>query len=51
MIIIYLNKQQALDVDPRANQQINSTANLDRTGNIRNYFILKEAKEGTIKVL
>ena len=28
-----LSKQQALDADPRANQQINFTANLDRAGN------------------
>ena len=33
MIAIDLSKQQALDADPRATQQINFTANLDRTGN------------------
>ena len=32
MIALNLSKQQALDVDPRAIQQINSTANLDRVG-------------------
>ena len=43
---------------PRAIQQINFTANLDRAGNTRVYFILEEAKEiildfsqGTVKVL
>ena len=53
-----LSKQQALDADPRAIQQINFTANLDRAGNIRVYFILEEAKETildfsqeTVKVL
>ena len=58
IIAVDLSKQQALDVDPRANQQINFTANLDRTGNTRIYFILEEAKEtkldfsqGTVKVL
>ena len=58
MIAIDLSKQQALDVDPRAIQQINFTANLDRAGNIRIYFILEEGKETvldfsqrTIKVL
>ena len=58
MIAIDLSKQQALDVDPRANQQINFTENLDRAGNTRIYFILEEAKEtkldfsqGTVKVL
>ena len=30
MIAIDLRKQQALDTDPRAIQQINFTANLDR---------------------
>ena len=58
MITIDLNKQQTLDADPRAIQQINFTANLDRRGNTRIYFILEEAKEtilnfsqGTVKVL
>ena len=58
MIALDLSKQQALDVDPRAIQQINFTANLDRAGNTRVYFILEEAKEtildfsqGTVKVL
>ena len=43
-----LGKQQALDADPRAIQQINFTANLDRAGNTRVYFILEEAKETTL---
>ena len=58
MIAVDLNKQQALDADPRAIQQINFTANLDRAENTRAYFILEEAKEtildfsqGTVKVL
>ena len=58
MIAVALSTQQALDADPRAIQQINFTANLDRAGNTRIYFILKEAKEtildfsqGTVKVL
>ena len=58
IIAIYLSKQQVLDADPRANQQINFTANLDRAGNKIIYFILKEAKEtivdfsqGAVKVL
>ena len=33
MIAIDLSKQQALDADPRAIQQINFTSDLDRTGN------------------
>ena len=58
MIGIELIKQQALDVDPRATQQINFTVNLDRAGNTEMFFIIKEAKEtvlvfsqGTLKVL
>ena len=44
MIVVHLSKQQALDADPRAIQQINFTANLDRAGNTRIYFILEEVK-------
>ena len=33
MIAIDLSKLQVLDVDPRAIQDINFTANLDRAGN------------------
>ena len=44
MIAIDLNKQQVLDADPRATQQINFTANLDRDGNTTTLFILEEAK-------
>ena len=58
MIAIDLSKQQALNADPRAIQQIIFTANLDRGGNRRIYFILEEAKETilnfsqeTVKVL
>ena len=45
MIAVDLSKQQALDADRRAIQQINFTANLDREGNTRICFILEEAKE------
>ena len=45
MIAVDLSKQQALDVDPTAIQQINFTANLNRAENTRIYFILEEAKE------
>ena len=44
-IAVDLSKQQALDADPKAIQQINFRENLDRTGNSRFYFILEEAKE------
>ena len=56
IIAVDLSKQQALDADPKAIQQINFTA--DRDGNTRFYFILQEAKEtffeylqGTVNVL
>ena len=58
MIAIDLSKQQALDANPRAIQQINFTANLDRAGNTTMFFIIEEAKETvldfsqeTVKVL
>ena len=58
MIVVHLSKQHALDADPKAIQQINFTANLDRAGNTRIYFILEKAREtvldfsqGTVKVL
>ena len=58
MIAIDLSKQQALDADPKAIQQINFTANLEQEGNTTMFFIIEEAKEtildfsqGTIKVL
>ena len=44
MVAIDLNKQQALDADPRAIQQINFTANLDRAGNKAMFFITEEVK-------
>ena len=45
MIAIDLSKQQALYADPRAVQQINFTAIIDRAGNTTMFFIIKEAKE------
>ena len=45
MTAIDLSKQQSLDADPRAIQQINFTANLDRAGNTTMFFIIEEAKE------
>ena len=45
MIAIDLSKQQAFDADPRAIQQINFTANLDRAGNTTMFFIIEVAKE------
>ena len=57
-IAVDLSKQQALDADPKAIQQIIFTENLDNVENTRIYFILEEAKgtifefsQGTAKVL
>ena len=50
MIAIDLSKQQALDADPKAIQQIqfnyyiNFTANLDTAANTRIFFILEKTK-------
>ena len=58
IIELDLSRQNELDADPRAIQQINFTANLDRAGNTTILFIIEEAKEtvfefsqGTVKVL
>ena len=58
IIIVALNKPQALDPDPKPIQQINFAANLDRAENTKIYFVLEEAKEtilgfsqGTVQVL
>ena len=56
MIAIDLSKQQALDANPKAIQQINFTENLAQQATI--FFISEEAKEtvldfsqGIVKVL
>ena len=52
-----MSKQQKLDADPKAIQQINFTGNLDRVLGRTMFFIIEEAKEtlgfsnGTVKVL
>ena len=58
MIAVDLSRQNELDADPRAIQQINFTVNLDRAGNTTIFFIIEEVKEtvfefsqGTVKVL
>ena len=55
---IDLNKQQAIDADPKAIQQINFTGYLNRKEGATMFFIIEEAKEtvldfsqGTVKVL
>ena len=53
MIAIDLSKQKALDPDPRAIQQINFTANLERGRNATMFFLgtLLDFSQGTMKVL
>ena len=58
MIAIDLSKQRDLDVDPKAMQRINFTANLGWTGNTAIFFIIEEGKENildfsqkTVKIL
>ena len=58
MIAINLSKQQAVDADLNAIQQINFTANLDKAGNTKIVFIIEDAKEtildfsqGTVRIL
>ena len=54
-IAVDLRKQQELDADPKAIQQINFNGNLDQDGNM--FFIVEEVKEtildftqGTVRV-
>ena len=45
MIVVDLNKQQTLDKDRKAIQQVNFTANLNKARNTRIYFILEKQKK------
>ena len=49
MLEIDLSKQQALDANPKAIQQINFRGNLDQLENILMFFIIEEAKETTLE--
>ena len=58
LIAIDLSKQETIDADPKAIEQIDFTRNLGRDGNTQMFFIIEEAKEtvldflkGTVKVL
>ena len=58
MLAIDLSKQQALDTNPKAMQQINFTGNLSGNNNTLIFLIIEEVKEtildfsqGTVKVL
>ena len=45
LMAMNLSKQQALDANPKAIQQINFTPNLNRKRNTTMFFIIEEAKE------
>ena len=58
LIAVDLSKQQKLDGDPKAIQQINFTGNRNRAEGATMFFIIEEAKKtflefskGTVKVL
>ena len=58
LIAIDLSKQQKLDADPKAMQQINFTRNVSRAEGATMFFIIEEPKEtvldfskGTVKAL
>ena len=40
-----LSKQQALDTDPKAIQQISITSNIDQAGQTAMYLIIEKAKK------
>ena len=48
MIAIDLGKQQALDTNPKAIQEINFIGNLSGNNNILLFFIIEEVKETII---
>ena len=58
MIAINLSKRKALDVDPKAIQQINFAGNLEQVGSTTMFFVAEKAREiilnfsqGTFRVL
>ena len=58
LIATDLDKQQKLDADPKAIQQINFTGNLNRAEGVTLFFVIEKPKEtvldflkGTVKVL
>ena len=51
LIAINLNKQKALDANPKVIQQFNFTGNLDRAGNTTMFFIIEKPKETILVIL
>ena len=50
MIAIDLGKQQALDTNPKAIQEVNFIGNLSGNNNILLFFIIEEVKETIIDI-
>ena len=50
MIAIDLSKQQALDANPKAIQQINFTENLNQGERATMFLIIEEAKETVLDI-
>ena len=50
MIVINLRKQQTLDDHPKAIQQIDITANIDRDENTTMFFIIEEAQRSSFRL-
>ena len=48
LIVTDLKKQQKLDTDTKAIQQVNFTGNLNRAEGATMFFIIEEAKETTL---
>ena len=44
-VLLQLSKQQNLDTDPKAIEQINFTGNLDKAEGATMFFIIEKAKE------
>ena len=45
MIAVDLNKQQTLDADPKAIQQVSFTGNLEQAGDAAMFSMLEEGKK------
>ena len=50
MTAIDSNKQQIIDVDPRAIQKINFAISLDTAANITMFFIIEQAKKNFLRL-
>ena len=51
LMVTDLNKQEALDGNPKAVQQIDFTINLNQSGNAMLFFVIKDVKQITLDFL